>query len=108
MKSEQLAKYAALVEGPGNCGEHREAINSLLSYAHDLECRGEILNLQVQVEKENVVAIIRQREAAWKERDCALIHYRELKDRYEALQRAIEVEEITKRAIRNADKREKP
>lgn len=31
MNSEQLAGIAKLVEGPGNCGEHRDAIRDLLA-----------------------------------------------------------------------------
>lgn len=48
MKSEKLASYAKLVDGPGNCGEHREAIAALLAYAHDLECAVEIHKSRVE------------------------------------------------------------
>lgn len=44
MKSEKLAEYAALVDGPGDCVQHRIAIAALLQYTHDLECQLEILS----------------------------------------------------------------
>jgi len=58
MNSEQLAAYAKLVEGPGNCGEHRDAIEALLGYVHDLECKVEILSVPMKELHEKYCAIL--------------------------------------------------